>query len=182
VPRRLSVSSFDWKSFVKKVAPFIGTALGGPLGGAAASALAGALGGDPAQTTDQQLAALVQNVSPEQLLALQSSERDFKVKMQALGFQHETDLLQTEAADRASARSREIAVKDWTPKVLAYGVTLGFFGLLYWLMRHEVPASSKDILNVMLGSLGTAWISVVTYYFGSSAGSARKDEILGGKQ
>ena len=172
------MSDFDWKSFVKKVAPFIGTALGGPLGGAAASALAGALGGDPTKTTDQQLAAMVQNVTPEQLLALKTAENDFALKMQALGFQHETDLLQTSAADRASARTRETVVKDWTPRVLAYGVTAGFFGLLYWLMRHEVPASSKDILNVMLGSLGTAWISVVTYYFGSSAGSEAKNDII----
>lgn len=176
------MTDFDWRSFVKKVAPFIGTALGGPLGGAAASALAGALGGDPTKTTDQQLAAMVQNVTPEQLLALKTAENEFAVKMQALGFQHETDLLQTEAADRASARDREKVVHDLTPKVLAYGVTLGFFGLLYWLMRHEVPASSMNVLNVMLGSLGTAWISVVSYYFGSSAGSARKDEILGGKR
>lgn len=175
------MSDFDWRSFVKKVAPFLGTALGGPLGGAAASALAGALGGDPTKTTDAQLAALVQNVTPEQLLALKQAENDFALKMQALGFQHETDLLQTSAADRASARDREKSVRDWTPKVLAYGVTCGFFGLLFWLMRHEVPPSSKDILNVMLGSLGTAWISVVTYYFGSSAGSDRKTEILGGK-
>lgn len=174
------MADFDWRSFVKKVAPFIGTALGGPLGGAAASALAGALGGDPSKTTDQQLAALVQNVTPEQLLALKQAENDFALKMQALGFQHETDLLQTAASDRASARSREMSVRDWTPRVLAYGVTAGFFGLLGYMLRHEVPAGSKDILNVMLGSLGTAWISIVTYYFGSSAGSDRKTEILGG--
>ncbi len=174
------MSDFDWKSFVKKVAPFIGTALGGPLGGAAASALAGALGGDPTKTTDQQLAALVQNVTPEQLLALKQAENDFALKMQSLGFQHETDLLQTAASDRASARSREMSVRDWTPRILAYGVTIGFFGLLGYMLRHEVPAGSKDILNVMLGSLGTAWISIVTYYFGSSAGSDRKTEILGG--
>jgi hypothetical protein len=143
--------------------------------------LASALGGDPTKTTDDQLAALVQNVTPEQLLALKQAENDFALKMQALGFQHETDLLQTAATDRASARDREKSVRDWTPRVLAYGVTLGFFGLLFWLMRHEVPSASKDILNVMLGSLGTAWISVVTYYFGSSAGSERKTEIMGAK-
>ena len=59
------------------------------------------------------------------------------------------------------------------------GITLGFFGLLYYLLRHEPPAGSRDILNIMLGSLGSAWIGVVTYYFGSSAGSDRKTEIMG---
>ena len=127
---------------------------------------------------------MVQSVTPEQLLALKQAENDFVLKMQALGFQHETDLLQTSAADRASARARETAIKDWTPRVLASGVTIGFFGLLSYLLRHEVPVGSKDILNVMLGSLGTAWISIVTYYFGSSAGSDAKTSIIaqqGGK-
>jgi len=172
------VSDFDWRSFVKKVAPFIGTALGGPLGGAAASALAGALGGDPSKTTDQQLASLVQSVTPEQLLALKQAENEFALKMQALGFQHETDLLQAEVQDRTSARQREVAVKDWTPRLLAYGVTLGFFGLLWYLLRHAVPPESRDILNVMLGSLGTAWISIITYYFGSNKDAARSAELL----
>ena len=178
------MADFDWRSFVKKVAPFIGTALGGPLGGAAASALAGALGGDPTKTTDQQLAALVQNVTPEQLLALKQAENDFAVKMQALGFQHETDLLQTSAADRASARSREMAVKDWTPRVLAYGVTAGFFGVLVFILWKGLPEqneAAKNVILLLVGSLGTAWTqNVMGYYFGSSAGSDRKTEILGG--
>lgn len=172
--------SFDWQSFVKKVAPFIGTALGGPLGGAAASALASALGGDPTKATPDELAKLVQSVTPEQLLALKQAEGDFAAKMQQLGFQHESDLEATAAQDRASARQREVAVRDWTPRALAYGVTAGFFGLLAFMLKHEVPSGSKDILNVMLGSLGTAWIAIVTYYFGSSAGSDRKTEMLGG--
>lgn len=178
------MSDFDWRSFVKKVAPFIGTALGGPLGGAAASALAGALGGDPTKTTDQQLAALVQNVTPEQLLALKQAENDFAVKMQALGFQHETDLLQAEVADRASARSREVAVRDWTPRVLAYVITVGFFGVLGYILKFGLPEqneAAKNVLLMLVGSLGTAWTTgVIGYYFGSSSGSDRKTELMGG--
>ncbi len=38
---------FDWKSIVSSVAPVLGTALGGPLGGVAARAAMDALGITP---------------------------------------------------------------------------------------------------------------------------------------
>jgi hypothetical protein len=175
--------AFDWRALVKSIAPTIGTALGGPLGGVAGLALAKVLGvPDASAGDDSALAAAVQGANPEQLLALKKADQDFALQMQKLGFENLQALEAIAAGDRASAREREIKTADWTPKVLGMAITLGFFGLLFWLMRHEVPAASKDILNVMLGSLGTAWISVVTYYFGSSAGSARKDEILGEKR
>jgi len=60
--------------------------------------------------------------------------------------------------------------------LLATGVTFGFFGILYALMSGY--ATKSDELMIMLGSLSTAWISIVTFYFGSSAGSQRKDELL----
>ena len=102
--------------------------------------------------------------------------------MQKLGFENIEALESIAAADRANAREREIKTQDWTPKALGISITLGFFGLLYYLLRHEPPNGSRDILNIMLGSLGSAWIGVVSYYFGSSAGSARKTELLSAKQ
>ena len=120
----------------------------------------------------------MQGASPDQLLALKKADQDFALQMQKLGFQDIEALEAIAAGDRASARNREIQLKDWMPKSLGILITLGFFGMLYWMMRHEVPAANKDMLNILLGSLGSAWIGVVTYYFGSSAGSARKTELM----
>lgn len=172
--------SFDWKALVKSIAPTIGTALGGPLGGVAGLALSKALGiNEDAAKDDTALAAAVQGASPDQLLQLKKADQDFAMQMEKLGFENIQALEKIAADDRANARDREVKTRDWTPKALAIVITLGFFGLLYYLLRHEPPAGSRDILNIMLGSLGSAWIGVVTYYFGSSAGSARKTEIMG---
>lgn len=176
------MSGFDWRKLVTSVAPSIGTALGGPLGGVAGLALAKVLGvPDASSNDDTALAAAVQGANPDQLLALKKADQDFALQMQKLGFADVEALESIAAGDRASARDREVKTGDWTPKALAIAITLGFFGLLYYLLRHEPPVGSRDILNIMLGSLGSAWIGVVTYYFGSSAGSDRKTEILGRK-
>lgn len=97
------------------------------------------------------------------------------------------DTLKTLTEDVQSARNREIQVNlsesaSWLSKntvgILALGITLGFFGMLAWMLNYNVPAENKDILNIMLGSLGTAWIGVTSYYFGSSIGSKSSGEAL----
>ena len=77
--------------------------------------------------------------------------------------------------DRASARQRQVALKDDTPAILSLILTMGFFGALAAHIFWEIPPSNQTLLNVMLGSLGTAWISAMTYFFGSSAGSRSKE-------
>lgn len=170
----------DIKGVLQKLFPFISAAasLGGPLGTLAANAVGKALGVDNVGSDSSAIASAINGATPEQVLSLQKAEQDFQVQMAQLGFQNIQQLEQIAESDRANARAREISVKDWTPRVLAGGVTLGFFGVLAFMLMRGVPAESRDVLEIMLGSLGTAWAGVMTYYFGSSAGSDEKTKIL----
>lgn len=161
-----------WTEIVATVAPTIATALGGPLAGLAVGAIGKVFGLDSA--TEEQVANAVSGASADDLLKMKQAELTFQQQMAAL----DVDLVRIAAGDRDSARQREIAVKDRLPGLLAVGVTSGFFGVLAFMLLREVPISSKDVLNIMLGSLGTAWIQVMSYYFGSSSGSEKKNEVI----
>lgn len=84
-------------------------------------------------------------------------------------------LADTQSARENFTKIQESDKSSWLAKnilpLLTVGVTLGFFGLLGYMLKEDVPAANKDILNIMLGSLGTAWISIIGYFFGSSVGA-----------
>lgn len=166
----------DWKNIVGKVAPMLGAALGTPLMGVAITGIADALG-----LSDKTEAAITQalaGTTPEQLLALKNADQSFALKMQELGFANAKDIEALAVGDRDSARKREMVVQDKTPRNLAYGVTGGFFGILMFMMFFEIPMASRDILNIMLGTLGASFSGIIGYYFGSTAGSKLKTELL----
>jgi hypothetical protein len=155
----------DWKEIVRTVAPTIAGAFGGPLAAVAVEALSLKLLGRP-DGTEEEVATAVLTGGSDTLLKLKEAENNFVIKMEELGVQ-----------DRQSAR--DLAKVDYlTPRILATFITLGFFGVLYWLMTTGFPDSGKEPLLIMLGSLGTAWTGVVSFYFGSTSGSARKTEAL----
>lgn len=160
-------------NLVRTVAPSIATAVGGPLAGMATRAISEALLGKP-DGTEQELIEAARTATPEQLLALKKAEQDFAVRMKEL----EIDIQRIDAADRNSAREREAKTGDHTPKFLAGAVTLGFFGVLSWMIAYGLPTNGGEAMLVMLGTLGTAWGAIVSYYFGSSAGSREKNEVI----
>lgn len=158
------------KNVLGAVAPVLGTALGGPLGGTAAAAIADALGlGESA--TDDEIKQIITRATPDQMMALKKADQEFAVHMREL----DIDLERISQSDRDSARKREIEVKDRMPMILGIGVTIGFFGVLGYMLGWGLPHEGGEALLVMLGSLGTAWSGIIAYYFGSSVGSRLKD-------
>lgn len=173
--------SIDIKKVIGTVAPWLATALGGPLAGQAVSTIANAFGLKPdAKVEDIEQALSAGQLTGDQLVALKAAEQNFQLAMQQAGFADQEKLAAIAEQDRDSARKREIEVKDWTPRLLAFGVTVGFFGVLAYMLTTSLPPSTHDALLLLLGALQTAWISIVSYYFGSSSGSEAKTSILAG--
>lgn len=159
-----------------QVAPTIATALGGPLAGVAVKTLSNVLLGNDSGSEDDVKAAMA-TATPDQLAALKKIDADFKVQMKEL----DIDLERIAAGDRDSARRMQTETKDWVPKLLSIVITLGFFGILVWVLVQGMPPTGTEALLMMLGALGTAWTGVVNFYYGSSAGSKAKNDLLAAK-
>ena len=65
--------------------------------------------------------------------------------------------------------------------VLGGVIAVGFFGVLIVLLTVELPLPNKDMLLIMLGILGAKFSDVVSYFYGSSKGSADKTKMLNDK-
>ena len=178
--------SADWKDIagvVGKFAPLAGTLIGGPAGAAIGALLSAALGTDG--TPDALHAAIA--ADPQASLKLAEFESDNKVKLQALAFTHadnvlaaETAALQADVADRTSARARETAVLDQTPKVLAGVVVASSVALGAAVVAGMVTKdpSQAALVGTVIGYVFGESKQALNYYFGSSSGSARKTELF----
>lgn len=89
----------------------------------------------------------------------------------------DTQSEQTAAGDRDSARKREISVRDNTPRVLAYLLIGGFLGMAFAVLFGQVRADTV-LAGTVIGYLSAKAEQIVAYYFGSTAGSAKKSELL----
>jgi len=166
----------DWKSLLGSIAPTIATALGGPVAGMAVKALGGALLGNEDAGKDEVELALA-NASPADLLKVKEVDAKFKTDMEKAG----VDLERIASDDRANAREREIKTGDNAPKILATVIVIGFFATLYAIAFADIPDKAMQPVSILLGALTAMLTQVGNYYFGSSAGSKKKTELMGQK-
>lgn len=166
----------DWTTIVRTVAPWIGTALGGPLGGMAVEAAANALGLSD-KTTDAVKQALG-GATPEQMLALKKADQDFSLQMQSLGFKQVADLETIAAGDRKSAREMQMTNKSAVPAWLTWFIMGSFLGTLITLFVLEVPHSNRDIVVYMVGQLSGFTAGAVAFWLGTTRQSEDKTRML----
>ena len=153
------------KNIVGAVAPTIGAALAGPMGGMAGNVIAKVLGCD---NSPKSIEKAIQNATPEQMLELKKAEQDFELQMKEL----DVDVFGLETKDIQDARSK--FNKDWTTRIMGIATLGGFLGYIFMVTLQPPEQNSEALINLVLGYLGGLASAVISFYFGASHGG--KDE------
>jgi len=149
------------------------TGVGAPVGAAigAVGALSRAFGLGSSSKPEDVLNAI--SADPEIRLKAMVAENDFKVKMR----ESEIEELRLELSDIKSAREMNVANKDNTNKVLAYGIVLAFILTVGFTLAGYTKVESV-LAGTLIGYLSAKAEQVIAFYFGSSRGSQAKTDML----
>ena len=160
------------KKLIGGIAPTIGTALGGPLGGVAMKFLADKFtGGDTGKVEDFLLSA-----NPDQLKELKVAEMEFQKHMADLGVRLE----ELEVEDRGGARQLATEKGIKVQASLSGLYTAGYFGTLgvFIMGWTNIEPSMSGMVVTLIGALVAAQLQILNFCFGSSRGSKEKTEAL----
>jgi RsiW-degrading membrane proteinase PrsW (M82 family) len=190
----MATQTFDWRKLVQGIAPAIGTALGGPLAGAAIAQIGQVLLGKP-DATENEVAGALQSgqLTGEQIVALKTADQEFAVRMKSM----DIDVMKINQAadlalivDTADAR-HQFATND---NVFVMGcIILGVFAVLmglvltgcFFLMTGKVEvdpstmAVCAGLIGTVVGYVAANAQQVVSFFYGSSKGSKDSGDRLG---
>ena len=150
-------------SLLKGAAPMLATAVAGPLGGAAISLLASKFG------VEESVQAVAEAIAGDPKAAEKLADL-------------ELEFAKIDAADRDSARTREVEVAkaggslvaQLVVPILALGTVTMTFLFIACLLFLEVKADQQQLVIFALGYATAAAQQVLSYYFGSSKSSQDK--------
>jgi len=165
----------DVKAVIGKVAPLVGTAIGGPFGGIAGAAIKAALG-----VKDDDAAIEALKSDPQAVLKLKEAELQFKQ------FMRDADLREEDIAAKDRASARELfKVNMWPQITLSTVYNIGYFALLFMFidLMTSVDAPTLDewvkgTIGTLIGILTAAIPQINSFWFGSSTGSKEKTAAL----
>ena len=182
---------------VGSVVPGIGTALG--AAGAVALNLAPELGewlfGPSAGPTIVAVQSVMKSVTgaeqpDDQVQALTNPTIAGELRVQLAGIaaaraaataKESKDQFIAQLADVTNARATTVQLAQassplsWGAAIVSVVILATFGAAMAMVLLRAIPPNAEPVLNVLLGSLTAMATSVVSYWVGSSVGSARKD-------
>jgi hypothetical protein len=185
----------DFTTILKTVAPWLATAIGGPLAPLAINFLADRLG-VPDKTVDAVKAAVL-GMTPEQQLALKDHDQEFALKMQGLGYSHIEAMAALVSADKKNeldaqttttvavntsiqteAKADHWATWLWRPfiglavgftvAVLAGTVCAAYVGVIFGNVKPEMLSYIPGMLGAMSAVIGVTMpvLGIASYFRG----------------
>lgn len=161
--------------FLKTLAPMLGTAIAGPLGGVAASFIADKLGVQERTVEAVSDALNSGKLSAEQVGQIKLAEIEFQKFLK----QNQITLEQLSFGDTKSARDMQIANKAVTPAILTWIIVTLTLSAEIGMLFHVIPPGANEmVMGRVLGTLDSALVLVLGFWFGSSHGSQNKDAMI----
>lgn len=161
------------KALIGSVAPTLGAALGGPIGGIAGQFIKKALG-----VESEDAAMDLISGDPDALLKLRVANHEFEKWMR------EADIKEAALAGEDRKDARLLAkTNGMVPQVTLSGVyTIGYFcliiGLLAGALQFPTSGAEQQLMAGLIGVMSAAQVQIMNFWFGSSLGSKQKTQQM----
>lgn len=168
---------------ISRIAPVLGAVI--PLPGASLimNLIGAAFGG---ASSDDELADKIA-ADPDAAVKLKEIEDNTKVQLQQIAATQaqaemaaQTAIIQSDQADRASARLMATSTKSHVQTVMVTFLSIAIALLIGYLCKYGLPqdAQSNSILYMLIGQLSAGFGMALNFFFGTSASSAKKDDMI----
>lgn len=166
----------NWLDTLKKLAPTVASALGGPLAGVAVTALGELFG--VAEPTQDKIKALIENgqMTGQQIADIRALELKLNGEEAERGFRYaELEFKDRDSARRANVDGGTQKYLFWLSLVLL-ATTLSVEGTVLF---NGVPSSAPElVVGRILGLMDSVALMVLSYWYGTSSGSDRKTAMM----
>lgn len=164
-----------WLKTVGMVAPTVASCLGSPLAGLALQLIGSAFG--ISNPTEEQLQEIVVKAKPEDFVKLKEIESLLIVKLKEL----DVKLEEVNTQDRVSARTLMAGRSGRFIIVLASVILTGFFATVAYVLSGRLKGYDPEeiiVVGTVIGYAAAMAQQVCNYFFGSSSGSERKNDLV----
>lgn len=168
------------QEIISKVAPVLGSVIPIPGASGIISLIANTLGCD---TKEDSLCEAIEN-NPDAYIKLKEIEFNSSVQLHQIiannsleKMKADVEIQKATLLDVSNARSMSLTNKSHIQSCLVFILTFGMLGLIAYLCKSGI-SDDNQILWLLIGTLSTAWTQGINFFFGTSAASAKKDDML----